>query len=462
MTEFLKRLTQLLGPGGVLTGSDTDGYLLDQRRRWLGKALAVARPGTTDEVAALVRLCAFYGVTIVPQGGNTSLCGAATPDTSGEQLIVSFERMSRIIEVDAANNTITAEAGATIAELQAAARKAGRLFAADWGAAGSARVGGALGTNAGGVNVLHYGNMRELTLGLEVVLADGDIWSGLRGLRKDNTGFDLKQLFIASEGTLGLITKAVFRLHPLPSAHATALVTVSGPQAAVELLRGIQDEVGERVTSFELISRRCWELIAEHCRELPHPYDTLPEWSVLLELSDAGEPDALQERLMEALMALGFEDALIAQSDADARAFWALREGIPEAQRRRGVSIKHDIGVPVSRIPEFLERASFALTQAFPDADIVAFGHVGDGNLHYNVFLSDRSNGVYVHEPAINAQVYRIVTELSGTPSAEHGIGVLKREELAHYRSPVEVALMKRIKAALDPQGLFNPGKLLP
>ncbi|HSC80009.1 MAG TPA: FAD-binding oxidoreductase [Chitinolyticbacter sp.] len=459
--DFLNTLQALLGEGGVLTGDDTAGYTLDQRRRWQGVALAVARPRCTEEVSALVRLCGEHGIALVPQGGNTSLCGAATPDESGHQLIVSLERMNRIVEVDAANNTITAEAGVTIAEVQAAARAAGRLFAAEWGAAASARVGGGLGTNAGGVNVLHYGNMRELTLGLEVVLPDGRVWSGLRGLRKDNTGYDLKQLFIGAEGTLGLITQAVFRLHPLPSATATALVTVADPAAAVKLLRGLQDEVGDRVTSFELISRRCWELLNEHCPELPHPYTALPDWSVLLELSDAGESEALLERLMEALVAQGFDDALIAQTEGDARAFWLLREGIPEAQRRRGVSIKHDIGVPISRIPEFLARAAVELKALFADADIVAFGHVGDGNLHYNVFLADRGKGVYAHEPAINAAIYALVAELAGTLSAEHGIGVLKRDELAHYRSEVELDLMRTIKRALDPDNLMNPGKVL-
>ncbi|WP_255990597.1 FAD-binding oxidoreductase [Chitinolyticbacter albus] len=459
--DFLNTLQALLGEGGVLLGDDTAGYTLDQRRRWQGVALAVARPRSTEEVSALVRLCGEHGIAIVPQGGNTSLCGAATPDESGHQLIVSLERMNRIVEVDAANNTITAEAGVTIAGVQAAARAAGRLFAAEWGAAASARVGGGLGTNAGGVNVLHYGNMRELTLGLEVVLPDSRVWSGLRGLRKDNTGYDLKQLFIGAEGTLGLITQAVFRLHPLPSATATALVTVADPAAAVKLLRGLQDEVGDRVTSFELISRRCWELLDEHCPELPHPYTALPDWSVLLELSDAGESEALLERLMEALVAQGFDDALIAQTEGDARAFWLLREGIPEAQRRRGVSIKHDIGVPISRIPEFLARAEVELKALFADADIVAFGHVGDGNLHYNVFLADRGKGVYAHEPAINAAVYALVAELAGTLSAEHGIGVLKRDELTHYRSEVELDLMRTIKRALDPDNLMNPGKVL-
>ncbi|WP_375591942.1 FAD-binding oxidoreductase [Chitiniphilus eburneus] len=461
MNEFLSSLTTLLGDGGVLVGRDIDGYLLDQRRRWQGAALAVARPRTTGDVAAVVRLCAEHGVSIVPQGGNTSLCGAATPDTTGRQLVISFERMNHIVEVDAANDTVTVEAGATIAEVQAAARAANRLFPAEWAASASARVGGALGTNAGGVNVLHYGNMRELTLGLEVVLADGSVWNGLRGLRKDNTGYDLKHLFIGAEGTLGLITRAVLRLYPVLSARATALVTVTDPAASVALLRGLQAAIGDRVTSFELISRRCWELLAEHCPELPHPHAQPPQWCVLVEVSDAGDSDALLERLAEALMALDFDDALVAQTEQDAQAFWALRESIPEAQRRRGVSIKHDVAVPISAIPAFLTEAEAALKAEFPTADIVAFGHVGDGNLHYNVFLDNKTNAVYADEPAINHVIYRLVASLHGTLSAEHGIGVLKRDELAHYRDPLELTLMHAVKRALDPRNLMNPGKVI-
>ncbi|UXY16027.1 FAD-binding oxidoreductase [Chitiniphilus purpureus] len=461
MNDFLSDLSALLGAGGVLTGQASAGYLLDQRRRWQGVALAVARPRHTDEVAALVKLCAAHGVSIVPQGGNTSLCGGATPDASGRQLLVSFERMNRIVAVDAANDTITAEAGATIAQVQQAARAANRLFPAEWAASASSQVGGALATNAGGVNVLHYGNMRELTLGLEVVLADGRVWNGLRGLRKDNTGYDLKHLFIGAEGTLGLITQAVFRLYPQPAAHATALVNVAGPAAAVALLRGLQAAIGDRVTSFELISRRCWELLARYCPELPQPHATPPAWCVLVEISDAGADAALLERLAQALVDLGFEDALVAHSPGDAQAFWALRESIPEAQRRRGVSIKHDIAVPISAIPAFLEQAEQAVKSGFPGADIVAFGHVGDGNLHYNVFLDDQTNSVYCHEPAINRLVYGVVAQLEGTLSAEHGIGVLKRDELAHYRSPLELELMRLIKTALDPAGRLNPDKVI-
>ncbi|BCL76736.1 D-2-hydroxyacid dehydrogenase [Jeongeupia sp. HS-3] len=459
--SFMTELAALLDPAGILTGAQIDGYLLDNRRRYHGAALAVVRPRSTAEVSAVMQLAHAHRVPVVPQGGNTGNCGAATPDDSGTAIVLSLERMNRVLAVDADNNTITAQAGAVVADVQAAARGAGRLFAADWGAVGSARIGGALGTNAGGVNVLHYGNMRELTLGLEVVLADGTIWDGLRGLRKDNTGYDLKQLFIGSEGTLGVITAAVLKLSPQLSAQATALVALATPEAAVTLLRGLQDQVGERVTSFELISRRCWELLAEHCPELPQPFDVLPPWAVLVELSDGGEAMALTERLAEALFALGHEDVLLAQSVTEARDFWRLREHIPESQRRRGVSIKHDIAVPVSHIPAFMREAEAALAAAYPDLDLVAFGHVGDGNLHYNVFLGDLSKGVYEQEPAVNAIVYEIVARHQGTISAEHGVGQLKRDQLPLYRSEIELSLMRTIKAALDPQGIMNPGKVL-
>ncbi len=461
-TNFLQELFGLLDMKGVLLGNaNTERYCLDQRGRYLGAALAVAKPRNTEEVVAIVQLCARHGVPIVPQGGNTSLCGAATPDASSTALVMSFERMNRIIAVDAGNNTLTVEAGVLLADTRAAARDADRLFAADWGASGSCQIGGALATNAGGLNVLRYGNMRELTLGLEVVLASGEVWDGLRGLRKDNTGYDLKQLFIGSEGTLGLITKAVFRLHPLPTAGATAFVADENPQAAVDLLRNLQHRVGDRVTSFELLTRPCFDLLAKHCRDIALPFTPAPDWCVLLEVSDCGDAGLLTDQLVEALVDLGCEDAVVAQSETQIGEFWRLREAIPEAQRREGVSIKHDISVPVSRIPGFLTKCASRIRAAFPEGQIVAFGHLGDGNLHYNVFLTERSKAAYVHEPALNEIIYHCVAEENGSISAEHGIGQLKREALARYRPAIELQMMKSVKAALDPQGLMNPGKVL-
>ncbi|MGL4603600.1 MAG: FAD-binding oxidoreductase [Iodobacter sp.] len=461
MKIFLDALNLLSDAAGVLTGKDTDAYCLDQRRRYQGRALAVARPRSVEEVAAVIKLCVLHQVAVVPQGGNTSLCGGATPDASGTALILSLERMNRVLKVDADNNTLEVEAGAILADVQAAARAANRLFPAEWAAAGSCRIGGALATNAGGVNVLRYGNMRELTLGLEVVLPDGEIWNGLRGLRKDNTGYDLKQLFVGSEGTLGVITRAVLRLYPLPTAHATALVTVDSPAAAIELLRGVQAVVGDRVTSFELISKPCFELLAKQCPSLPHPFSPLPEWAVLLELSDGGDSGELINQLAEVLDALGCNNALLAQNYKQAKDFWKLREHIPEAQRREGVSIKHDISVPVGSIPAFLDECGRQIAAAFTDAAIIAFGHLGDGNLHYNVFRSDKTAGLYTDEPAINEIVYLCVARHNGSISAEHGIGQLKRHHLAKYRDPLELALMQKIKRVFDPAGIMNPGKVL-
>ncbi|WP_255587953.1 FAD-binding oxidoreductase [Deefgea piscis] len=446
---------------GLLFGENTAPYCLDQRRRFQGQALAVARPKSTEQLVELVKLCAEHHIAMVPQGGNTSLCGAATPDSSGHSLIIAFERMNQFIEVDADNNTITVDAGVTLQQVQTAALAANRLFPANWGAAASCQIGGALATNAGGVNVLRYGNMRELTLGLEVVLADGTIWHGLRGLRKDNTGYDLKQLFVGAEGTLGLISRAVLRLYPLPTAHATALIDVDSPAIAVELLRDLQAKVGDRVTSFELISRPCLDLLQRHFPQLQQPFSQSPAWCVLLELSDGGNSEQLISQLAEILFAAGFSNAYVAQNQRQAQDFWCLRERIPEAQRIEGVSIKHDISIPVGDIPRFLTECQNELIQQYLDANIVAFGHLGDGNLHYNLFLNEKTALIYQFEQAINAIVYRLVAKYNGSISAEHGIGQLKKQSLSQYRTATELLMMRSIKQALDPQQLMNPGKVL-
>lgn len=460
-SEFLQQLQLMTESHALLFGGDTAKYCLDQRRRYCGHTLAVIRPNSTQQLSEIAQLCSRYRVSIVPQGGNTSLCGAATPDESGNNVVISFERMNRIIKVDADNNTITVEAGVTLQQVQQAALAANRLFPANWAAAGSCQIGGALATNAGGVNVLRYGNMRELTLGLEVVLADGAIWDGLRGLRKDNTGYDLKQLFVGAEGTLGLISRAVLRLYPLPTAYATALIDVGSPAAAVALLRNLQAQVSDRITSFELISRPCLELLQLHFPKLIQPFTNLPEWCVLLELSDGGESEVLIEQLTNTLFECGFENTYVAQNQRQSADFWRLREHIPEAQRIEGVSIKHDISIPVGDIPRFLSECHSQLIEQFTDAHIVAFGHLGDGNLHYNLFLADKTAQIYQHEAAINAIVYQLVAQYNGSISAEHGIGQLKKTSLTHYRSPCELSLMASIKQALDPFGLMNPGKVL-
>jgi FAD/FMN-containing dehydrogenase len=426
----------------------------------------VALPGSTEEVAAVVRACVAAGVAVVPQGGNTGLCGGATP-TRGE-VVVSLRRMNRIRAIDADNNSITVEAGCTLHAVQEAAREADRLFPLSLAAEGSATIGGNLSTNAGGVQVLRYGNARELTLGLEVVLADGRIWNGLRALRKDNTGYDLKHLFIGAEGTLGLITAATLKLFPRPRTHATAWVAVPDPASAVRLLGRLRDAAGDNVTAFEIVGRPALELVLRHIPNARDPLLGKPAWQVLIELGGSsdmgGDLSATLERALEAAAEDGIvNDAVLAASEAQTAALWALRENVSEAQKIEGISIKHDIAVPVSRIAEFIARADAALRAAFPEVRIICFGHIGDGNLHYNQSRSDaQSNDEFIAQTgAVNRIVHDLVHGLGGSISAEHGLGQLKREEVLRYKSQTEMDLMRAVKQALDPRGLMNPGKLL-
>lgn len=465
MNALLGALRQVVGASHVLTEpNDVAPYVTDWRGRYTGSALAIVRPGDTPQVAEIVRLCAQAGVAIVPQGGNTGLCGGATP-TKGE-VVVSLTRLNRVRGIDVANNTITVEAGCTLAAVQDAAAQADRLFPLSLAAEGSATIGGNLATNAGGVQVLRYGNARELCLGLEVVLPDGRLWNGLRGLRKDNTGYDLKHLFIGAEGTLGLITAAVLKLYSRPHRVATAWVGVPTPLAAVALLTRLRGHIGGRVTAFELVSRPALDLVLKN---IPHSRDPLAgqlPWQVLIELSDTMESEldpALQEVLVEAIEAGEASDAALAHSGEQARAFWRLRENIAEAQKIEGVSIKHDISLPVSRIPEFIERCDAALAAAFPGLRIVCFGHLGDGNLHYNQSRpAAQDNADFIAQSdAVNRIVHDLVAELDGSISAEHGLGQLKRDEIRRYKSEVEMDLMRAVKKALDPAGLMNPGKVL-
>ena len=465
-------LKDIVGDGQVLTAAaDMAPYLTDWRGRYTGSALCVVRPGSTEEVAEVVARCAEAGVAIVPQGGNTGLVGGATPLPSGSeergQVLVSLGRLNRIRAVDLDNNTITVEAGCILQQVQRAAFDAGRLFPLSLAAEGSATIGGNLSTNAGGVQVLRYGNMRELTLGLEVVLADGRVWNGLRGLRKDNTGYDLKHLFIGAEGTLGLITAAVLKLFPSPRATAVAWVALADPAAAVALLRRLREQCGERVSAFEIVGRPALELVLEH---IPDARDPLPEphaWQVLVELSDAlagFDLDAALESVLDAEIEAGrVQDVVMAKSGTQAAALWRLRENISEAQKIEGISIKHDIAVPVSAIAEFIKRADDALTSRFPGVRIVCFGHIGDGNLHYNQSKpAALANADFIEQSgAVNRIVHDLVHELSGSISAEHGLGQLKRLEIRRYKSEVELDLMRRVKRALDPSDLLNPGKLL-
>jgi D-lactate dehydrogenase (cytochrome) len=464
---FLARLSEVVGPAHVLTApDDTRAYATDWRKRYLGKPLAVVRPATTAEVGAVVRLCAETRTAVVPQGGNTGLCGGATPDASGTQVVVSLSRMSRVRSLDPVNNTMTVEAGCVLASLQRAADEADRLFPLSLAAEGSAQIGGNLSTNAGGVQVLRYGNTRDLVLGLEVVLPSGELWDGLRGLRKDNTGYDVKHLFIGAEGTLGIITAAVLKLFPRPRAQATAVVALRTPRDALRLLEHVQARCGDRLTAFELFSAICLALVRKHF-SVPAPFETAYPQYALLELSDTHAGDRLAA-LLESTLGEAIEsgvalDAVIATSGAQAKQLWALRENVSEAQAAEGPNIKHDISIPISRIGEFIEVTDAKLVAAFPGVRLVTFGHVGDGNLHYNVAHPEGGDeaGFLERMPDVNRVVHDSVAAFGGSISAEHGLGQYKRDEIRRYKSAVELDLMRAIKRTLDPLGIMNPGKVL-
>ena len=467
MSDLLNGLRRIVGPAHVLAEGDLSAWELDWRKRWRGKALAVVRPGSTEEVATVVRACAAQGVSVVPQGGNTGLVGGGVPDDSGSQILLSLQRMNRVRALDRANLTLTAEAGCVLQAVQQAAAEAQLLFPLSLAAEGSCTIGGNLATNAGGTQVLRYGNARELCLGLEVVTAQGDIWNGLAGLRKDNTGYDLRDLFIGSEGTLGIITAATLKLHPQPAARMTALAACTSLQDCVALLALAQSRLGAGLTGFEVMNRFSLELVARHFAQLRQPMPGAA-WTVLLELSDGdGESEARArfEALLEAALAQGLiDDAAVAESVAQSRSMWHLRESIPLAQAQEGLNIKHDIALPVSAIPAFVQATDAALQAAFPGTRLVNFGHLGDGNLHYNVQAPQGMSSAQFldrEEPAVNRIVYDAVAAHGGSISAEHGIGTLKREELTHYKSPVALAMMRAIKQALDPRGTMNPGRVV-
>lgn len=466
--ELIADLAGIVGSERVAsTAAGMDPYVTDWRGRYHGDAIAVVHPADTAEVAAVVALCAAQRRPVVPQGGNTGLCGGATPLPGAGSVVINLSRLNRIRAVDAANDTMTLEAGCTLATAQEVAAQHDRLFPLSLAAEGSCEIGGNLSTNAGGVHVLRYGTMRDLVLGIEVVLPDGRVWDGLRGLRKDNTGYDLKQLFVGAEGTLGIVTAAVLKLFPRPRIRATAWVDVPNPQAAVALLEALRCRCGDRVTAFEIVGREALELVLKHIPSARPPFASPGDWSVLVELSDTIAETPLEALLEEALAGAcerGLaNDAVLAGSLAQAEALWALRENISEAQKLEGFSIKHDIAVPVSRIPEFIRRAREALLERWPDARIVVFGHIGDGNLHYNLSNSDTLDNaaLVARTPEINRVVHDLVTELGGSISAEHGVGQLKRDEITRYKPDVELELMRRVKAAIDPHGLMNPGKVV-
>jgi FAD/FMN-containing dehydrogenase len=462
----LNRIVAICGPTHVLTNdTDTAPFLTDWRKNYTGRALAVVQPGNTEEIAAIVKLCAETRTPIVPQGGNTGLVGGGTPDTSGNAIVLSTKRMNRIRAIDPANNTLTAEAGCILQIIQDAAREAQRLFPLSLAAEGSCTIGGNLSTNAGGTNVLRYGNARDLVLGIEAVLPDGRVWHGLKGLRKDNTGYDLKHLLMGAEGTLGIITAATLKLFPAPQTTLTALIAVDTPADAAQLLSLLRAELGDRIIGFELMSRLCLDGVVKYFPDTAEPFGERHAWQVLVQIEDTWK-DAPLQSLFERALGPAFEtglarDAVVSQAIAQARALWTIRERIPEAERLTGKSVKHDISVPVSRIAEFIARADAALTENFPSAQIVCFGHLGDGNLHYNLAFPGAAPTPEQSTRA-NQIVYGIVDELDGSISAEHGLGQLKREEITKHKSAVALDAMRAIKKSLDPLNIMNPGKVIP
>ena len=458
-TELLARLAAIVGAAHVLTdAADTAASLTDWRGRYHGACRALVRPGSTAEVSALLALCHAENIPVVPQGGNTSTCGAATPPADGGALLLSLARLSRVREVDTANDTITVEAGLTLATVQQVAADAGRLFPLSLASEGSCQIGGNLSTNAGGLAVLRYGTMRELTLGLEVVLADGRVMDLLGGLRKDTSGLDLKQLFIGAEGQLGVITAATLRLFPRPSARATAWLGVADSQQAIAYLAALKARFGDRLTAFELIEEGCQQLLAKHGHTLPF----IAPWALLIELSDSGDEAALTEAFVDWLAEQQMVDGVVAQSESERLALWRLREDLSEVQRLEGASIKHDIGVPASRIPAFIAACGAELAATFPGCRVACFGHAGDGNLHYNVSHTRPDNArLFDDEAAVNEIVYRHVAACRGSIAAEHGVGQLKGQWLTRYKDPVALEAMRALKRTLDPKGLMNPGKWL-
>lgn len=448
--------------------ADLEPYLVDWRKTWRGTALAVAMPDTVDDVAKVVRWCVANDVAIVPQGGNTSQSGGSVPRDSGRNIVLSLTRLNRIRSVDPVNNTMTVDAGCILQNIQDAASAVDRYFPLSLGAEGSCTIGGNLATNAGGTAVLRYGNVRDLCLGLEVVTAAGEVWEGLKGLRKDNSGYDLRNLFIGSEGTLGIITGAVLKLFPKPVARATALVAVRHCADAMALFDQIRGTHDTGLTAFELLSDVCLRLVLTHFPDLRDPLAATSPWYVLIELSDmiseANAQSALEDSLAKALETGIIQDAVIAGSLAQSKALWQLREFISEAQAAAGKAVKHDIALPISNIAAFIEDGLATVKAVYPDIRPVIFGHLGDGNLHYNFSSApgaDQSEFV-AEQDRLNRIVHDKVRAYSGTISAEHGLGVLRRDEVDAYRAPVEKQLMTAIKKALDPQGIMNPAKLLP
>ena len=472
MNALITTLKNLCGDANVLTHEDPNADLSaweqDWRKRVKGRALAVVRPGSTQEVAAVVKACAASGTSIVPQGGNTGLVVGGVPDSTGTQIVLSMTRMNAVRAIDPANLTITVEAGCVLQNLQSAAENAGFLFPLSLGAEGSCTIGGNLGTNAGGTQVVRYGNTRELCLGLEVVTAQGEVWNGLAGLRKDNTGYDLRNLMIGSEGTLGVITAATMKLYPLPAAQLTAWAAVPSMEAAVQLLGLAHQALGPGLTGFEAMGQFALSLVDKHYPQLRVPLFKETPWCVLLENSDSENETharAQFETLLEAALAQGcVTDAVVAENLTQAHGLWHIRESITMAQAEEGLNIKHDISIPVSRIPAFVAETDALLAREIPGVRMVDFGHLGDGNLHYNVQAPEGADGsafLRDWEERVNTLVFDQVVRHHGSISAEHGVGELKVDKLPLYKDPTALAMMRAVKQALDPQNILNPRKVL-
>jgi FAD/FMN-containing dehydrogenase len=464
----LAELKAAVGVDGWLeSAGDLAPYLTDFRQLYQGAAPLVLRPRSVDAVAQVLAICNRDEVAVVPHGGNTSYCGGATPDESGSQIVVSMQRLNRVRHIDAANYSMIVEAGCTLAGAQAAAREANRLFPLSLGSEGTAQIGGNLSTNAGGTAVLRYGMMRDLTLGLEVVLADGRVLSSLKSLRKDNTGYDVKSLFVGAEGTLGIITAASLKLFPLAADAATALVGIDSPRQALELLARLRTAAGDQVTSFELMPRIAVEMTVKHVAGVANPLEFGCAWYLLIELSSPnpsqGLSTLLTSQLEEAAAAGAIKDAMPATSLAQSQAMWKLRESVPEAQRRHGASIKHDVSVPVSAIPTLIDKGTALALKLAPEGEVVSYGHAGDGNLHFNLSqkLGADTASFVARTHALEQAMFDLVESLGGSISAEHGIGRLKAAEFARRADPVELEVMHKLKRALDPKGILNPGKVL-
>lgn len=464
-SEFIARLTEALGPKGVSTDAmEIDPHISDWRGRWKGSTPVLVKPATTEEVSKAMVLCAEYGFAVNPQGGNSGMVNGSVPQ--GEVLI-SLKRMNKVREIDVLNDAMTLEAGVILTRAQEIADENGRLFPLSLGAQGVAMIGGLISTNAGGVGVLRYGMMRDLVLGIEAVMPDGRIWNGLRGLRKDNTGYDLKQLFIGAEGTLGIVTAATLKLFPKPAVKETAWAVVDSPAKAVELLQIAKAVTGGAVTGFEIVPKLGLELVLKHIPDTRDPLPTTAPWRVLIELSlprEEGARDMMETLLGDAIEKGVAADAVICENEAQKAMVWKIRENIAVAERAHGKALKHDVSVPVSRVAEFMERGAELARSVAPGVDIIAFGHVGDGNIHFNVTPPpgvDQDAFVGKEGLKVSEAIHDLIASLNGSISAEHGIGRLKRDELAWRKSPIEMEMMRAVKKALDPQGRMNPGRVL-